>query len=112
MNAQQEIRRSLQRLGPELEALSREIWSRPETAFQETFASRALAGWLESLGFQIQENIAGLPTAFTASCGSGRPVVGFLGEYDALPGLGKSGESSAAAGRVRTGQRSVRLGLA
>ena len=91
MNAQQEIRRSLQHLGPELEALSREIWSRPETAFQETFASRALAGWLGSRGFQIRENIAGLPTAFSASCGSGRPVIGFLGEYDALPGLGKNG---------------------
>ena len=91
MSDQQEIRHALRRLGPELEALAREIWGRPETAFQEEFASRALSGWLESRGFRIRENIAGLPTAFTASFGSGRPVVGFLGEYDALPGLGRKG---------------------
>lgn len=64
------------------------IFTHPETAYQETLSSRCLADFLERRGFQISWNTGGLSTAFTASRGSGRPVIGFLAEYDALPGIG------------------------
>ena len=94
MNTQQEILSSLQNHAGELASLARQIWEKPETAFAETFAAGALSGYLSEQGFVIRENIAGLPTAFSAEWGLGRPVIAFLGEYDALPGLSqKSGEA-------------------
>ena len=93
MNTQQEILASLRSRAGELAALSRQIWDRPETAFEEVFAARTLAGYLAEQGFSVRENIGGLSTAFSASWGEGKPVVAFLGEYDALPGLSqKAGE--------------------
>lgn len=65
------------------------IFRHPEAAFQEQQSSRCLAQFLEAQGFTITRNTAGLETAFTASWGSGRPVIGFLAEYDALPALGQ-----------------------
>lgn len=65
------------------------IFRHPETAFQEKQSSRCLAAFLERQGFTITWNTAGLDTAFTAVWGSGKPVIGFLAEYDALPGLGQ-----------------------
>ena len=94
MNTQQEILASLRSHAPELSELSRRIWDRPETAFEEVFAARTLAAYLAEQGFSVRENVAGLPTAFSASWGRGKPVVAFLGEYDALPGLSqKAGEA-------------------
>lgn len=94
MNTQQEILSPLQNHAGELASLARQIWEKPETAFAETFAAGALSGYLSEQGFVIRENIAGLPTAFSAEWGLGRPVIAFLGEYDALPGLSqKSGEA-------------------
>lgn len=71
----------------ELCRLSDAIWDHPELGYQETFASGALCGFLEKHGFEVQRGIAGIPTAFMASFGTGSPVIGLLGEYDALPGL-------------------------
>ncbi len=70
-----------------LEALSLEIWNHPEGPFAEYIASRAITELLRKNGFQVEEGYAGIPTAIRASWGSGKPVIGFLGEYDALPGL-------------------------
>lgn len=67
--------------------LAREIWARPEIALEERFASDLLANELAAAGFRIERGIGGMPTAFVASWGSGAPVIGILGEYDALPGL-------------------------
>jgi aminobenzoyl-glutamate utilization protein B len=67
--------------------LSDEIWDYAELAFDEKKSSKALASFLEEEGFTVQWGAGGLPTAFTASWGKGRPVIGFFGEYDALPGL-------------------------
>lgn len=66
---------------------ARAIWERPETALQERFASKLLADELERSGFTIEWGAGGMDTAFVASWGSGGPIVGFLGEYDALPSL-------------------------
>ncbi len=60
----------------------------PETAFAEHRAAKLLTGELERAGFEVRRGAAGLPTAFTARSGEGRPVVAFPLEYDALPGLG------------------------
>ena len=67
--------------------LARRIWETPEIAYREFSACAWTAQLLEQEGFQVERNYAGLPTALRASWGSGHPVIGFLGEYDALPGL-------------------------
>jgi len=67
--------------------VNRNIWSYAETGLQETKSSQELVSLLKQHGFTVQEGVAGMPTAFVASFGSGRPVIGILAEYDALPGL-------------------------
>ena len=71
----------------ELTDLSDRIWSYEEIAFREVQSSAALADYAESMGFSVTRGVAGIPTAFTAEYGSGSPVIGILGEFDALPGL-------------------------
>ena len=70
-------------------ALAKEIWGYAELSYEETKSAAALVTALKQEGFTIEEGIADIPTAFTATyqCGSGKPVVGFLAEYDALSGL-------------------------
>ncbi len=68
-------------------AVSDWIWELAETAMHEKASSAILADALEKEGFQVERGVAGMPTAFTATFGTGRPVIGVLGEYDALPGL-------------------------
>ena len=63
------------------------IWSYAEAAMAEYKSADCQADYLEDLGFSIDRGVAGMPTAFVASFGSGTPVIGILGEYDALPGL-------------------------
>ncbi|MBN1642689.1 MAG: amidohydrolase [Anaerolineae bacterium] len=64
-----------------------QIWARPEVAWQEFYASKLQADALEAEGFRITWDIAGISTAFAAEWGTGSPVLGFAGEYDALAGL-------------------------
>ena len=68
-------------------AVSRQIWETPELGFHEGKSSSLLSGELTKAGFMVQEGVAGMPTAFVASWGSGKPVIAILGEFDALPGL-------------------------
>ena len=70
-------------------ALAKEIWGYAELSYEEFKSSAALIAALREQGFEIEEGIAGMPTAFKASykCGSGKPVIGLLAEYDALSGL-------------------------
>lgn len=63
------------------------IWNWAEPGYQESKSSALLADMLEKAGFKVERKVAGIPTAFTATFGSGKPVIGILGEYDALPGL-------------------------
>ena len=67
-----------------LTALSEEIWRYAEVGFQEFRSAQALERCLEDEGFTLEKGVAGMPTAFVARYGSGKPVIGFLGEYDAL----------------------------
>jgi aminobenzoyl-glutamate utilization protein B len=64
-----------------------QIWSNPEVAWHEFKASRWQADYLEEHGFHINWDIGDIPTAFMAEWGQGKPILGFIGEYDALPGL-------------------------
>lgn len=68
-------------------ALSRQIWENPELGFHENKSSALLQQELRADGFTVASGVAGMPTAFTATFGSGKPVIGILGEFDALPGL-------------------------
>lgn len=63
------------------------IWEWAEPGYQEKQSSAALAEVAEKAGFTVKKGVAGIPTAFTAEFGSGKPVIGILGEFDALPEL-------------------------
>ena len=67
--------------------LAKQIWSFAEVGYQEVKSSALLASELETAGFKVTRGVVGIPTAFVAEFGSGKPVIGILGEFDALPGL-------------------------
>ena len=67
--------------------LAKQIWSFAEVGYQEVKSSALLATELETAGFKVTRGVVGIPTAFVAEYGSGKPVIGILGEFDALPGL-------------------------
>jgi aminobenzoyl-glutamate utilization protein B len=67
--------------------LSDNIWDYAELPMEEYRSSRLLADSLQDVGFEVERGVAGMPTAFVATFGSGEPVLGFLAEYDALPRL-------------------------
>ena len=67
--------------------IAKQIWGFAEVGYQETKSSALLQQTLSNEGFKIEAGVAGIPTAFIASYGSGKPVIAILGEYDALPGL-------------------------
>lgn len=71
----------------ELINLSDKIWAAAEIAFQEDQSSKFLADYAEANGFRVTRGVAETPTAFIAEYGSGKPIIGILGEFDALPGL-------------------------
>ena len=83
----QDIITSVENHKANLIQISDEIWSNAETAFQERKSAKLLADYAEKQGFNVERGVAGIPTAFVASYGSGRPVISVLGEFDALPGL-------------------------
>ncbi len=72
----------------ELSKLSLNIHSHPELGFQEHKAMGWLTDYLKANGFSVERGICELPTAFRARYGKGKPVIAFIAEYDALPGIG------------------------
>ena len=83
---------SIERHKGELVGLSDQIWGFAETALRETRSSRVLADYAEKQGFEVKRGVAGMPTAFVASFGQGRPIIGILGEYDALTGISQKAQ--------------------
>src|SRR5215470_13648234 len=71
----------------EMIKLSDQIWAFAETALREHKSSEALSRYAEQQGFEVERGVAGMPTAFIASYGQERPIIGILGEFDALPGI-------------------------
>ncbi|MGG8033086.1 M20 family metallopeptidase [Klebsiella aerogenes] len=75
-------------------AIADDIWDHPETRFQEFWSAARLADALESEGFQLSRHAGGIPNAFIASFGEGKPVIALLGEFDALAGLSQQAHSA------------------
>ncbi|HMP29563.1 MAG TPA: amidohydrolase, partial [Saprospiraceae bacterium] len=67
--------------------IAKDIWGYAELGYQETRSAKKLVDQLIKEGFSVEYAVAGLPTSFVATFGSGKPVIGVLAEYDALPGL-------------------------
>jgi aminobenzoyl-glutamate utilization protein B len=72
------------------QAIARSLWENPELGYLETRSAALLSEALAEEGFTVEAGVAGIPTAFTASWGEGGPVIGILGEYDALPGMSQA----------------------
>ena len=68
-------------------SIALQIWDYAEVGYKEEKSSALLQKTLKGNGFEIKTGVAGIPTAFVASYGSGKPVIGVLAEFDALPGL-------------------------
>ena len=83
----QDVIKSIDTHGDQYAAAASKIWDYAEVGFQENKSSALLQQMLKEAGFTVQANVAGMPTAFTATYGSGKPVIGILGEFDALPGV-------------------------
>ena len=66
------------------------LWDEPELGFDEFRAVECMTAVLEREGFRVERCVAGMPTAFTASYGSGSPSVGILAEYDGLAGMSQA----------------------
>jgi len=78
---------SIEKHQPELINLSDQIWALAETALKENKSSKLLADYAEQQGFKVERGVANMPTAFIATFGEGKPIIGILGEFDALPGI-------------------------
>lgn len=81
------IARAIDARGGHYAGVARRIWGFAELGYQEAKSSALLQSELTAAGFEVTSGVAGIPTAFVASWGSGPPVVAFIGEFDALPGL-------------------------
>ena len=83
---------SVEKHQQELTKLSDQIWGFAETAMKETQSAKVLADYAEAQGFKVTRGVAEIPTAFIAEFGSGKPIIGVLGEFDALPGLSQKAQ--------------------
>ncbi len=77
-------------LSSEIHLIAMKLWDYSEIALLEAQSADFLIGVLENEGFAVRRGVADMPTAFVASYGSGRPIIGILAEYDALPGVGNA----------------------
>jgi aminobenzoyl-glutamate utilization protein B len=92
MNTKQDLIDWIENNRSEFTSISDEIWANPEIAFHEFKASKIQADYLESKGFKVTWDIGGMNTAFVAEWGKGKPIIGFLGEYDALLNLSQKSQ--------------------
>lgn len=84
------IIQSLEQKKEKLAKVAHQIWEWAEVGYQEHQSSALLQQTLKEAGFEVKAGVAGIPTAFVATYGSGKPVVGILAEYDALPGVSQA----------------------
>ena len=85
-----QLEASLQRQHEAAWSAARKIWEWAEPGYQEKRSAALLAGMFREAGFDVTEGVAGIPTAFVATFGEKKPIIGLLGEYDALPGLSQT----------------------
>lgn len=105
LNAQQSSDEALKQLDSKTEFygdIAHTIWGYAEMGYQEKQSSALLQNTLKNEGFTIKTGVADIPTAFIAEYGSGSPIIGILGEYDALPGLSQQAvpEKESAGGKA------------
>ena len=82
-----DILNSIENHKVKFENVALEIWEYAELGYQEDQSSNLLAKSLQDEGFVINKGLGGIPTAFIAEFNNGGPIIGILGEFDALPGL-------------------------
>ena len=82
-----EIQQSIDNKKENLISISDAIWEAAETSLEEYTSSKLLIDYARENGFEVTENVADIPTAFMAKYGSGKPVIGILGEFDANAGI-------------------------
>ncbi|MGB2171665.1 MAG: amidohydrolase [Flavobacteriaceae bacterium] len=97
-----EIQASVDAQKPQMIATSDGIWEAAETSLEEFKSSKLLMDYARSNGFEVTENVADIPTAFMATYGSGRPIIGILGEFDANAGISQKRQPTREA-RVKDG---------
>lgn len=98
-----QIINSVEKHKEDLIEVSNEVWALAEIAFEEVKSSEVLAAYAEKNGMKVERGVAGMPTAFVASYGSGSPVIGILAEFDALPGLSQKAQPTKSALSVGAG---------
>ena len=86
-NKVRQIRELVEAKREKFARVSDEVWAVPELYFHETKSAAILIKAQKEEGFEVQEGVDGIPTAFIGTWGSGKPVIGILGEFDALPSL-------------------------
>src|SRR5210317_2337422 len=82
-----DIQTSVENQKERLTTISDGIWEAAETSLEEFTSSQLLKDYARENGFEVTENVADIPTAFMAKYGSGKPVIGILGEFDANAGI-------------------------
>ena len=85
-----DLDRSINSHQQQFEKVALQIWDIAEVGYQEYQSSSLLKESLAKEGFRIEDNVANIPTAFIAEYGEGSPIIGILGEFDALPGLAQT----------------------
>jgi aminobenzoyl-glutamate utilization protein B len=88
--AQRKGLKSLEEKKNKYASVASRIWELAEVGYQEEQSSALLQETLKEDGFKLETGVAGMPTAFTATYGSGKPVIAILGEFDALPGVSQA----------------------
>jgi aminobenzoyl-glutamate utilization protein B len=83
---------SIEKREAEMIKMSDKIWAFAETAFEEGESSKVLSDYAEKEGFRVSRGVSEMPTAFIAEYGSGKPIIGILGEFDALPGISQKAQ--------------------
>ena len=86
----QSANKALESKQTEYKKIAMQIWDNAEVGFKEIKSSALLQQTLQAAGFEVKAGIAGMPTAFEATYGSGQPVIAILAEYDALPGFSQT----------------------
>jgi len=87
MELKNAVVQNLQNSNPYYKAIALKIWDHAELGYKEVKSSALLTEALQKEGFSVEAGVADIPTAFVATYGSGKPVIGILAEFDALPGL-------------------------
>jgi len=89
--AKEEVKNILNNAYEQDKKTTRQLWDYAEVGFKESKSAALHVQHLQEAGFKVTTGVGDMPTAFMASYGSGKPIIGILAEYDALPGLAQEG---------------------